>query len=76
MSVNGTTKARAIAQEAQHSVDSKGTDIRGAAIAMVDGFQVWFSQRKWNVSGNEGRLVFQNSAETRSPSMKQPRRRP
>jgi hypothetical protein len=50
-------RVRAIAQEIQGSVDSKGTDICADAIAIMEGFQTWFSRRKWNVSGDEGRHV-------------------
>jgi hypothetical protein len=57
--VNPTSalRVRAIAQEIQRSVDSKGTGIRADAIAIMDGFQAWFSRRKWNLSGDEGRHV-------------------
>jgi hypothetical protein len=44
-----------IAQEIQRSVDSKGTDIREAAGDIVDAFRLWFSPRKWNQSGDDGR---------------------
>jgi hypothetical protein len=50
-------RVRAIAQEIQRSVDSKGTNVRADAIAIMDGFQAWFSRRKWDVSGDEGRQV-------------------
>lgn len=54
---SSTLRVRAIAEEIQRSVDSKGTDIQGDAIAIVGGFQNWFSQRKWNLAGDDGRLV-------------------
>ena len=57
---SSTSRVRAIAQEIQGSVDSKGTDIRGDAIEITDGFQLWFSQRKWNQSGDRGRHVSLN----------------
>ena len=57
---SSTSRVRAIAQEIQGSVDSKGTDIRGDAIEITDGFQLWFSQRKWNQSGDKGQHVSLN----------------
>ena len=52
-----TLRARSIAQEIQRSVDVKGTGIREDAIDVIDGFQLWFSPRKWNQSGDEGQRV-------------------
>jgi hypothetical protein len=52
-----TLRVRAIAEEIQRSVDSKGTNVRACAIDLLDGFQLWFSQRKWNQSHDEGRHV-------------------
>jgi len=52
-----TLRVRAIGQEIQRSVDAKGTPIRKDASDVADGFQLWFSPRNWNRSGDEGRHV-------------------
>ena len=50
---SSTLRVSAISHEIQRSVDS--TDVREDAGHLVDGFQLWFSPRKWNRSGDEGR---------------------
>jgi hypothetical protein len=57
INASSTLRVRAISHEIQRSVDSKGTDVREDASNMVDGFQLWFSPRKWNQAGDEGRHV-------------------
>ena len=52
---SSTLRVRAISQEIQRSVDS--SDVREGAGVIVDTFQLWFSPRKWNRSGDEGRSV-------------------
>jgi hypothetical protein len=57
MNQSSTLRVGAIAHEIQRSVDSTGTDIRRVTLDIMDSFHVWFSQRKWNRSGDAGRHV-------------------
>ncbi len=50
-------RVRAIAHEIQRSVDAKGTSIRKDASDVNEGFQLWFSPRKWKQLDDNGQQL-------------------
>jgi hypothetical protein len=50
-------RVRAIAHEIQRSVDAKGTSIGKDASEINEGFELWFSPRKWKQLDDDGQQL-------------------